>query len=541
LPGTSLSRILPPMPGSSRVVASARLIAALTMGSRILGLIRECVFSYFFSTTELLSAFRIAFVLPNLARRLFGEGALSAAMIPTLTASLEERGEEVSRRFVGTILTVLVVVLVVGVVAAEVVIAVWRSVQDDLALRLATILMPYMALICTVAVAGGVLNVRGHFATPAAAPMILNLGIIAGSVGGATWAGLSGIELMYAVCVGVLVAGVAQLFAVGLALRAVSFFPVFGGSWRDPRVRSVFTLMAPMVIGLSAVQINTLADYVIAYLFIFVDGQRVGPAVLGYAQYLYQLPLGVFGISIATAVFPLLSQHHARGDLAGMADSVRRALGLALFIALPASVGMMFVATPLVATLYERGEFDAQATHRVAGTLVFYSVGLAAYFVQHILVRAFYALHDSRTPARVAMYMVLMNLAMNLTLVFVLQERGLALATAVCAAIQVVWLFCRLRSSLPGLGWQRLGAAVGKSLAATGVMCAVLAILASPWVANDLLGASNLLRLLVLVFAGVVTYALASRWLGIEEMRLVLRGGRAFETRDDDPGRNRGQ
>ncbi len=253
------------------------------MCSRILGLLRESVFSHYFGTAELLSAFRIAFLAPNLARRLFGEGALSSAMIPTLAESLHNRGEDVSRRFVGTILTVMVVVLVVGVVAAEVVIAVWRALSDDPALHLSALLMPYMILICTVAVAGGVLNVRNRFAAPAAVPIILNVAVIGGTLSGAILADLHGTELMYATCAGVLVGGVAQLVLIGIALRAAAFFPTFGGSWRDPQVRAVFVLMAPMVLGLSAVQINTLVDYLIAYFFIVENGERVGPAVLGYA------------------------------------------------------------------------------------------------------------------------------------------------------------------------------------------------------------------------------------------------------------------
>jgi putative peptidoglycan lipid II flippase len=517
------------MPDSGRFVASARLIAVLTMCSRILGLVRESVFSHFFGTAGLLSAFRIAFMVPNLARRLFGEGALSSAMIPTLTESLHQRGEEASRRFVGTLLTVLVVVLAVGVVAAEVVIAVWRALSDDPALQLSALLVPYMVLICVVAVAGGVLNVRHHFAAPAAAPIILNIAVIAGTVGGAILVDLRGLQLMYATCAGVLVGGLAQLLLVGIALRVVAFFPTFGGSWRDPQVRAVFAFMAPMVLGLSAVQINTLIDYLIAYFFIVQDGERVGPAVLGYAQCLYQLPLGVFGISIATAIFPLLSHRAAQGDRAEVAAIVSRGLRLTLFIALPACVGLIMVAEPLVATLFEHGASDARATMRIAGTLIFYSVGLPAYFAQHVLVRAFYALHDSRTPARVAMTMVGVNLVMNLGLVFILQERGLALATAICATIQVIWLARRLRLALPTFTWRGTGASIARTLFATGAMIAALTAVGSPALLGKVVPSTPAVRLVILVVCGVVVFATAARLLRIEELGTVLRPKRAFE------------
>jgi putative peptidoglycan lipid II flippase len=331
---------------------------------------------------------------------------------------------------------------------------------------------------------------------------------------------------MYAVCGGVLLAGVLQIVVVGVTLRRIRFFPIFGRSWGDPQLRRVLTLMAPMALGLSVVQINTLADNVIAYLFIVVDGERVGPAVLGYAHFLYQLPLGVFGISLATAIFPVLSARATAGDMRGMAEVLERGLRLAIFIALPASIGLMLVASPLVASLYERGEFDAADTRRVAGTLVFYAIGLVAYFVQHTLVRAFYSLDNSRTPARIALAMVGVNLAMNLSLVHVLQERGLALATAICAAIQVLWLLRRLRRSLPELRWRRIGVSAAKTVAATGLMTlAILALISSgvfPAIGSD----DPVVRLITLVVVGVGVFGAVARLLDMEELRQVIPGGK---------------
>jgi len=514
------------MPTTGRFLPAAWLIGTLTLGSRVLGLARECLFSYYFSTSELLSAFRIAFMAPNLARRLFGEGALASAMIPVLTDTLQAHGEEQSRRFVGALLTALAVVLGVILLAVEGGIGVWRALRDDLALELAAVLMPYMLLVCLVAVAGAVLNVRRHFAVPAAAPMVLNLGIIGAILGGSIGAGLTKIPLMYAVCAGVLAAGVGQIALSGLALKAVSFFPIFGIAWRDPQVRAVARLMGPMILGLSAVQINSLVDYLIAYLFIEEGGERVGPAVLGYAQYLYQLPLGVFGIAIATAVFPALSRHAAEGDRRGLADTFVQASRLSLFIALPASVGLMFVAGPLVATLYQRGQFDAADTRRVAATLLFYSIGLAAYFLQHIVVRTWYALHDSRVPARVALAMVVVNFAMNLALVFVLEERGLALATAVCALIQVAWLSVRLGRRVPEIAWRRLGTGAVQMLTATALMGVALAILVSPALAGRWLPTMSAARLVTLLVAGVIVYAMGAHVLRIEEWRDAVRRAR---------------
>ena len=229
------------MHSPGRFLASARLIALLTLTSRLLGLGREAVFGYLLGASPLLSAFRIAFMLPNLARRLFGEGALSSALIPALSKDLHEGDLDSSRRLVGNVLTLLVVILSAGVVATEAVILVWSGFRPHLLLGVAAVLMPYMVLICTTAVLGGVLNVRNHFAAPAAAPIILNLGIIGAALGGHAWFGFTGERLVYTIAVGVLLAGVAQLLLVLVALKRVRFFPIVGRSWRDPRIKAIFT------------------------------------------------------------------------------------------------------------------------------------------------------------------------------------------------------------------------------------------------------------------------------------------------------------
>ncbi|MCH8150350.1 MAG: murein biosynthesis integral membrane protein MurJ [Planctomycetes bacterium] len=508
---------------SIRVLASARLIASLTLCSRVLGLAREAVFGYFFSTSELLSAYRVAYMIPNLARRLFGEGALSSALVPTLTDSLAERGEQASRRFVGSVFTVLAAILVVLVLLGEGVIFFWRRISDDLSLELAAILLPYMFLICIVAVAGGVLNVRGKFAVPAAAPVILNVVIIT-VIGGSTFLGVRDeLDLIRVLCVSILVAGVIQVGVMAAALRQASFLPLFGGAWRDPQVRSAIRLMAPMMIGLSAVQINTLADYLIAYLFVHENGVRVGPAVLGYANNLYQLPLGVFGISLATVIFPVLSQKAAAGDRPGLGDTAARGIRFGLFAALPAAAGLILVARPLVAALLQHGEFNARDTERVAGVLVMYSIGLPAYFVQHVVVRTFYALRESRTPARVALWMVGINLALNLALVFPLQERGLALATAMCAIFQVTWLSFKIRRLVPELDWRSVMLGGSKALLATAVMTGALLAVGSSSQFERLVGDRASIELGVLVVVGVLTYGLAARVMRMEELRIILR------------------
>jgi len=399
-----------------------------------------------------------------------------------------------------------------------------------------------------VAAVGAVLNVRGHFAVPAAVPVLLNLSVIAGGVVGAKVVGLEGERLIYAACLGVLGGGVLQLFVSVVALKRVAFLPSFGGAMWTPQVKAVAAMMAPMVLGLSAVQINTLVDFLLAYLVVEVDGERVGPAVMGFAQYLYQLPLGVFGIALATAIFPLLSQKADAEDYDGLADVFARGFRLSVFVALPASVGLIFVAHPLVAALYEHGKFKAAQTDRVSGVLVCYSLGMVAYFAQHIVIRTFYALHDSKTPARVAMWMVIVNFAMNLSLVFAFQERGLALATAVCAFIQVtilVFVLARRFAAVPSAGrvapaedagredmaggtrptkirdgfWPDIGRGMLRSVVAAFAMGAALRLAES----FALSSTGPIIETTVLVVVGVVVYALASSFLRAPELAMLLR------------------
>lgn len=511
------------MSEAASVLKNTRVIAVLTFASRLLGLAREIVFGYFFGTGAVLSAFRLAFVIPNLSRRLFGEGALSSSLIPILSESVVRDGDERARRLAGAVLGWLAVFLGGFIIVAELVLAVVRAMRPELALDLIAILMPYMLLICVAAVAGGVLNIRSHFVVPAAAPLVLNLAIIIAAALGA-WAGRDEVSLMRWVCMAVIISGALQMVAQLAALKRLRFRPIFSLSREDPNLRRVLSMMGPMVFGLSAVQFSVLTDYLIAYVVVRDPaGEPVGPAILGYAQYLYQLPLGVIGISLATAVFPVMSGCAARRDHEGLSHVVIKGLRTTLFIGLPASVGLIFVARPLVAVLFERGDFDAADTRRVAAALVCYAVGMGAYFANHVLIRTFYALKDTRTPVRIAAWMVGLNIVIGATLVFTpLQERGLALATSITAIGQTVALTAVLRRRLPGLGGAELTAALGRTLIATAVMGMSLAALTLPDFAARWLGHRAAVELAALLAAGVGVYALSARLLHMSELNECL-------------------
>lgn len=522
LPTINPARTVAGMSRATQVFASARVIAVLTMTSRVMGLVREGVLSYFFSTSELLSAFRLAFMVPNLARRLFGEGALSAAMIPVLTESLRTNDDVRSRRFVGRLLVVLAVILAAGTVLIEMLVGTWRMVHEDPALRLVAIMMPYMVPICVTAVIGGVLNVRRSFAIPAGAPILLNVAIIVAAAVGGGLLGRTNDELMTLIALGVVAGGLLQLAVSWLGLHLVRFVPLWRGDpagqtgavvvrlpWQDPLVRKVCTLLLPMTVGLSAMQLNSLVDYLIAYLFVVSDGERVGPAVLGYAQYLYQLPLGVFGISLATAVFPVLADRAAERDMGGFSEILARGIRMTLVTALPAAVGLIMISRPLVAVLFERGRFGSEDTLRVAGVLNLYSLGLAFYFTQHLLVRAFYSLHDSRTPAKVAGTMVAVDLLLNLCLVFVMQERGLALSTSLCSALQVLWLGRVLGRRVNEIRWSPMIRGSMRTIAATTAMAIAVWGASQPGVTRAVAHGRASVELVWLLAVGLLVYIIA--------------------------------
>ena len=503
-----------------RFVAPARLIAALTLLSRVLGLGREMVYAYFFGTGPVLSAFRIAWQIPNLFRRLFGEGALSAAFIPALTDCRHHRGEAEARRLAGAVLAALLVVLSAVVIAAEIGIALAHWARPSLTLRLTAFMLPYMPLICATALVGAMLNVLHRFAAPAFAPVLLNVFIITAALFAGGVIGLEGRPLLYVICGTALAGGIAQLLLVAVSLRRTGFQPAFDVVWRHPEIRKITTVMAPMILGMSAVQINTLADSVIA-LFFVPDGR--GPAVLGFAQVLYQLPLGVLGVALATAIFPLLSARASAGDLPGMTRAFEQGVRMSLFVGVPSAIGLCLIAQPLIRLLFERGEFEVDDAVRAARSLVFYGAAVWAYFLQQILVRTFYAMKNSRTPARIAATMVLVNLTLNLMLVFPLGESGVALATAVSAVVQVVWLAWTLHGRLASVRGRWLLTGIARIVPAAVVLAAAVRLPAV------LLGADgwSMLRpgvqVAVSVALGVIAYAAAAWALRVDELRELLR------------------
>ncbi len=531
------------------MIKGFRQIASLTAVSRVFGFLRDIAYSHFFGASALLDAWTIAFKIPNLARRLFGEGAASASLIPIYSEELHKNPRQ-AKQLVNTVVTVLFVVLAALVLIGEGIIWTYYkffSTTGDtkLILSLSSIMLPYMLFICIVAILAGILQVHRHFATPAAAPIVLNIFIISTILLTGWTFKIKAEQQVFYVALAVLIAGAAQIAIQVPPLRSsgVSIRP--GWQIHADAFKKIIILMGPMILGLTVTQINTLADDLIAWWFsssvekgtsfillskeIQYPLERGSVSHLYYAQRLYQLPLGVFGISLATAIFPVMSSYAAKKDLQGLCKTVSHGLRSAAFIAIPATIGLAAIARPLIAVAFEHGQFGKfrDDTNMVAWTLLFYSIGLCGYFAQQVITRAFYSMQDSKTPMHSALIAVIANIVLNLTLIWFLGTGGLALSTAICSYVQVVILVVFLRQSLRHKGADAsildgLGLTLFKTITAS--LCMAVAILAAKWLSQ---GWPNIFKLLVIVPSAALAYFLGVRLLRSEMLFLLLGGGRS--------------
>ncbi|MCC7407340.1 MAG: murein biosynthesis integral membrane protein MurJ [Phycisphaeraceae bacterium] len=533
-------------------VGHAMTVGGLTLLSRITGLVRDSVMAATLGAGAVADAFYLAFLIPNLFRRLFGEGALAAAFIPHYT-DLLKKDEELARRFSGACMGLLTATLGVLTIVGELVLmgmerhGQW-SADTALTLSLMKIMLPYMPLVCLVAYLGGILQVHRRFGPPAAAPILLNLANIAA----AAWiaAGISTEEglrrTIFIVAVSVTVAGLLQL---AWQVAALGGIPWMAYSFRGigPTMRSMLRMFGPMVIALAVFQINAALDSVIAYGLAPRNGgdtlhllgwsmnyptEQGDVAALNWAQRLYQFPLGVFAIAIATAIFPALAEAQAESpeDAGGMARStpkftaiLSRGLRLTFFIGLPASVGLVIIRLPLARAIFEYNQFGLDDARRVASVLGGYAAGIWAFSAMHVLTRGFYALKDVRTPLRISLTMVGLNLGLNLTLIWPLGVAGLAWSTAICAFVQVYLMIHAMRKRHgtavePGVwsSWIRTGWT-------TGAMAVVLTPATLYLDAGTLTRWQSALFLGALVGAGAAVF-FAGSWLpGGQELRWLLR------------------
>ncbi|MSO64325.1 MAG: murein biosynthesis integral membrane protein MurJ [Alphaproteobacteria bacterium] len=509
----------------SRAIAT---IGGYTMVSRVLGFLRDILMAALLGTGLVADAFFVAFKLPNFFRRLFAEGAFNAAFVPLFAHTQQSEGSVDAETLAAEVLSVLLTVLFVFVSLMQVGMPVAMLVlapgfadepaKFDLTVDLARVTFTYLLFISLVSLQGGILNSLGRFAAVAATPVLLNLCMI----GALLVAAQAGAAVGHALAWGVALAGVVQFWWLAYELRRTGFRLVLPRPRLSRRVRETLRLMAPGALGAGAVQINLLVDVVIAS---FLPQGSI--SFLYYADRVNELPVGVIGIAVGTAMLPLLSRQVAAGDERGIQATQNRAVEAALLLALPATAGTLALAFPIVSVLFQRGAFDPAATGATAWALIAFTCGLPAYVLIKVLTPGYFARKDTRTPVRIAILSLVVNLSLNLALMGPLKHVGLALATALAA-----WLNAALLAVIQvrRRQWQlddRLRRRAPRIAAAAAVMTVV--VLAAGALLRDWAGApGETVSLVLLIALGGLVFAASAHALGAARLgdlrALVSRG-----------------
>lgn len=476
------------------LITGTQITSVGTLASRVLGMVRDMATAALLGMSGggVMDAFVIAFRVPNTFRRLFGEGALAASYLPVVT-NLIEHDRRAAWQLVSVMLTWLAVLLAAVTLVGEAVCGVVYWIAHDvpgigLVSGLTAVMLPYMLFICVAAQVAATLYALSHFTAPALAPLLLNGCWLVGVWGVAPWLAPDHERQAYAVAGAVLVSGVLQLAAqmAALSRRGFRFHYHWPGA-RQP-LSEIVGAMVPMTFGLAITQLNTLVDSLIAWCLAapadgaeriaWLGGEIRYPMAQGaaasiyYSERLYEFPLALLGIAVATAIYPLLSRHAARGDTDALSSDLTLGLRLVLFLGIPAGAGLMLLAYPLSRLLFEHGHFTPEDTVRASRMVVCYGSGVWAYCTTPVLVRGFYALGDRTTPLKVGAAMMGVNLTLNLTLVWPLAEAGLAVATSAAAMGQVVILALIFSRTKIALDWRALGVTVARALGATVAMTA---------------------------------------------------------------------
>ncbi len=426
----------------SQMLKSSGAMGAATLTSRVLGMVREMAYARFMGDGWVAGAFTLAFTIPNLFRRLLGEGALTAAFIPIFKEKEKNASEADMWRAANAVMSALLVfaAVVVALVLAGLSLALATTQFDAktrLMLELLRVMFPYMGLVCLAAVFMGVLNARGHFFIPALGAALLNVVMIASVFLAAPRFGVRLDEQIFALAFGVLVAGVAQAAFQLPSLQREGWRLAWVTPWRDDTVRAVVTKMGPAIIGVAAFQLNVTLVQLVSF---WVDPVIV--ASFSYAVRLMELPQGVFGISLATYLLTSLSGLAAEKKFPEFRATLGQGLSYLVVVNSLAAVLLFILAEPIVRLLFERGEFGPESTQRAATALLCLAPGLVAFSMVNILARAFYALGDTQTPMKVSVFCLGANLLLSVLFISDLRQAGLGLANTITSCLNV-WLLLR--------------------------------------------------------------------------------------------------
>ncbi len=507
---------------SEKLFKSTAIVSMMTFLSRILGFVRDIVIARFFGAGMGTDVFFVAFKIPNFLRRLFAEGAFSQAFIPVL-AEYRERSDMDLKDLIactsGTLAGILFIITAIGVISAPIIIMVFApgfiDEPDKLSLAgdLLTITFPYLFFISLTALAGSILNSFGRFAVPAFTPVFLNLSLISAAI----WLSPEFEQPVTALAWGVFIGGLIQLLFQIPFLIGMKQLP--RPRWRpdSPGVKKIFKLMLPAMFGVSVSQINLLLDTILASFL--VTGSI---SWLYYSDRLVEFPLGVFGIALATVILPSLSKQHATASTAAFSQILDWALRWVFIIATPAAIGLIFLAEPLLISLFQYGAFEAEHAYQASLSLMAYGLGLLPFVFIKVLAPGYYARQDTKTPVKIGIIAMVVNMGLNIILMMQFAHVGLALATALSAGLNAFLLYRGLRKTdiyLPNPGWARF------TLQLLLPNIALLSILwwltpeTAVWLASTAWQRASLL--LGIIAAAVVVYFILLRLVGIQFRTLL--------------------
>ena len=501
----------------SKIYRNITNIAGSTLVSRVLGYLRDMVVASYFGASAVADTFYVAYRIPNLLRRLLGEGALVASFVPVYTDYIERKTPEEQKKFLDTVITVLTLILIVltilGIIFAPIIVNLIAPgfAKDPEKMRLAIfltrVMFPFLISIGVAAFFMGVLYVHHIFIYSAFSSCFLSI---------------SEVLFMFAICpflnnpilglaIGVVVGGFAQAYyqIIPLMKKKISFS--FSFDLKNEGLRKVAWLMLPATIGVSFDQISSFVD------MIFASWLRVGSvSALYYSNRLMQLPLALFGVAVSTICLPILSKSATYENFDKLKEQLRDNFSLMSYFIIPSSIGLIVLAHPIVKLLFERGKFDTIATDMTSITLQYYSIGIIAYSGVKIISTAYYSMKDTKTPVKIAAFCVLINVLCNFILMKLLGVGGLALSTSISAILNVTLLICFLNKKIGDIGFKNISWNFMKILA-VGVVMGVFCFYLSAVFAKN-----RVLTVCVPLVVGTMLYVALSYFLHVKEIRYVM-------------------
>lgn len=512
------------MKENRELTRTAGTIGLATFSSRILGFIRDMVLARFFGAGFVSDAFFVAFRIPSLLRELFAEGSMSAAFIPVFTESLTKEGKKEAKALASAAFTmVLIIVCLVTLLAMWgapwIVSLIAPGFSEDLGkfnltVMLSRFMFPYLIFISLGAVAMGMLNSLRAFLVPAFSPALFNICIISA----AFFLSPKLTEPIFGIAIGVTIGGLAQFLVQVPSLLRRGMMPSLSFHPFHPGVKKMAWLILPTMIGLSVTQVNVLVNTLLAS---FLEEGSL--TYLFYGMRLVLFPLGIFGVAMGTAILPTLSQQAAKGELEELKKTLAFGLKMVLFIIIPAMVGLIALRVPIVHLFFEHGEFSRNATLGTATAVAFYSVGLPAFAGIRIVAATFYSLKNTKTPAKIAVFAMIVNIILNLALMGPMGHGGLALATSLSALLNLALLIFFLNRRLQRIPWTSVLKSIGFSALAT-LPVAGIGVWVSTLPVWDHPGAWGLKALWLFggIFAAVFVYAAVHRLFKSEELAFAL-------------------